>query len=91
VLHGSVNAALGVLGQQGINRLLVEGGAVTARSFWDAGMVDEVQIFRSPDCIGAGGVDALAGLELDSALQPFALREEERLGPDRLTVYEARN
>jgi len=91
VLHGSVNAALGVLGQRGINRLLVEGGAVTARSFWDAGMVDEVQIFRSPDCIGAGGVDALAGLELDSALQPFALREEERLGPDRLTVYEARN
>ena len=56
-----------------------------------AGVVDEVQIFRSPDCVGAGGVDALAGLDLDSALQPFALREEERLGPDRLTVYEARN
>ncbi len=91
VLRGSVTDALGELGRQGINRLLVEGGAMTARSFLDAGVVDEVQIFRSPDCVGAGGVDALAGLDLDSALQPFALREEERLGPDRLTVYEARN
>ena len=91
VLHGSVAAALGELGQRGINRLLVEGGAMTARSFLDASMVDEVQIFRSPDCIGAGGVEALAGLDLESALQPFALREEERLGPDRLTVYETRN
>ena len=91
VLRGNVDDAIGALGQIGMNRLLVEGGAMTARSFLDAGVVDEVQIFRSPGHIGAGGVDAVAGLDLDSALQPFALREEERLGPDRLTVYEARN
>ena len=41
---------------------------MTARSFLDAGVVDEVQIFRSPDCVGAGGVDALAGLDLDSGI-----------------------
>ncbi len=67
VLRGSVTEAVGELGRQGINRLLVEGGAMTARSFLDAGVVDEVQIFRSPDCVGAGGVDALAGLDLEPA------------------------
>jgi diaminohydroxyphosphoribosylaminopyrimidine deaminase/5-amino-6-(5-phosphoribosylamino)uracil reductase len=91
VLHGNVADAVATLGQMGINRLLVEGGAMTARSFLDAGEVDEVQIFQSPEHIGPGGINAVAGLELDSALQPFTPREEERLGPDRLTVYEARN
>ena len=32
----------------------------------------------------------LAGLTLEKALQPFALIEQEKLGGDLLTVYEAR-
>ena len=35
--------------------------------------------------------DALAGLPLDQALQPFRMCEQEKLGSDLLTVYEARN
>jgi len=74
----------------GINRLLVEGGARVARHFLEQGLVDEFHLFRAPATIGPQGVDALAGLALDDALQAFALHEQERLGADVLSVYERR-
>lgn len=89
VLRGSVAEALDYLGTKGINRLMVEGGARVARSFLEAGLVDEFHLIRSPKPLGAAGVDGLAGLPLDEALQPFALIDEEMLGSDLLTVYEA--
>jgi hypothetical protein len=45
---------------------------------------------RAAATLGPEGVDALAGLPLEQALQPFALVEQEKLGSDLLTVYEAR-
>jgi len=86
VLRGTPAEALGEM--TGINRLLVEGGARVARSFLEAGLVDEVQLYRSPVVLGPQGVDALAGLTLEEALGSYALREEETLGVDRLSVYE---
>ena len=83
VLRGTVHKVLADLGSRGINRLMVEGGAKIARSFLDAGVVDEIQLFRSPSVIGPQGVEGLTM----AALQPFAVREEERLGSDTLTVY----
>ena len=83
VLRGTVHEVLADLGSRGINRLMVEGGAAIARSFLDAGVVDEIQLFRSPSVIGPQGVEGLTM----AALQPFAVREEERLGSDTLTVY----
>lgn len=88
VLRGTIAHNLSELAGRKVNRLLVEGGAQIARSFLEAGIVDEVQLFRSPLIIGPQGVDALAGLALDDALQPFTLEEEECLGADRLNVYE---
>jgi len=90
VLRGSVQQVLAELAQKGINRLLVEGGARVARSFLEAGLVDEFHLIRSPVTLGPEGVDGLSGLALDRALQPFALLEQEKLGSDLLTVYEAR-
>lgn len=90
VLRGSVVEALAELGQRGINRLMVEGGARVARSFLEAGLVDQFHVIRSPKSLGAEGVDGLAGLPLDQALQPFDMIEQEKLGSDLLTVYEAR-
>ncbi len=90
VLRGTIPGAMVELGRLGINRLLVEGGAKIAKSFVEAGLVDEFHLFRSPREIGPSGVDALAGLTLQSALSPFVLRQEETLGADRLTVYEKR-
>lgn len=88
VLRGSVPEVLADLGRRGINRLMVEGGARVARSFLDAGAVDQFHLIRSSAVLGAQGVDALAGLTLDQALQPFTVLGQEMLGRDLLTVYE---
>jgi diaminohydroxyphosphoribosylaminopyrimidine deaminase / 5-amino-6-(5-phosphoribosylamino)uracil reductase len=91
VLRGAVPDVLQDFGARGINRLMVEGGARVARSFLEAGLVDELHLISSTVVIGGQGVDGLAGLTLDQALQPFVLREEERLGSDVLRVYERRD
>jgi diaminohydroxyphosphoribosylaminopyrimidine deaminase/5-amino-6-(5-phosphoribosylamino)uracil reductase len=83
VLRGEVAVELLKLGTRGFNRLMVEGGAITAKSFLDAGLVDELQLFRSPLIIGPDGLKGLP----DAALQAFVVREQERLGNDTLTVY----
>lgn len=84
VLRGSVNEVLSDLGRRGINRLMVEGGASLASAFLEADVVDELHLFRANLVIGSQGLDGLA----PEALQPFTLREEERLGSDTLSVYE---
>jgi diaminohydroxyphosphoribosylaminopyrimidine deaminase/5-amino-6-(5-phosphoribosylamino)uracil reductase len=88
VMRGTIPEVLEELGRKGINRLLVEGGAKVSRSFLEARQVDEVHLFRSPNEIGPQGVDALAGLTLEKALLPFVLREQEKLGADKLSAYE---
>jgi diaminohydroxyphosphoribosylaminopyrimidine deaminase/5-amino-6-(5-phosphoribosylamino)uracil reductase len=88
VLRGNVPEVLAALGARGISRLMVEGGARVARSFLSAGLVDQFQLIRSQKTLGPQGVDALAGLSLDEALQPFAVVRQEMLGSDLLTVYE---
>jgi diaminohydroxyphosphoribosylaminopyrimidine deaminase / 5-amino-6-(5-phosphoribosylamino)uracil reductase len=47
------------LATRGISSLIVEGGALLHRAFWDAGLVDRVQIFRTPATLGPGGVEWL--------------------------------
>ena len=88
VLRASVPEVLAELAARGINRLMVEGGARVARSFLEAGMVDQFHLIRAQKSLGSGGVAVLAGLPLDQALQPFHMVEQERLGDDLLTVYE---
>lgn len=90
VLRGSVQQVMADLGLRGINRLMVEGGARVAASFLEAGLVDEFHLIRSPVTLGPDGVDGLAGLDFDQALQPFRPIRQEKLGSDLLTVYEAR-
>ena len=51
-----VEKVLDILGGEGIQSLLVEGGAAVHGSFWDAGLVDEAFFFYAPLVIG--GADA---------------------------------
>ncbi len=86
----SLPAMLARLAEEGINRLMVEGGARLARAFVEAGLVDEAAIFTAPERrLGAEGVKALAGLPLERlTAEPFSQTEETPLGPDILRVYE---
>ena len=73
-----------------VNDLLVEGGSATATAFLQADLVDRILIYRAPIIVGEGkssfgyvGLDAIA-----DAHGRWTPSEEQRLGIDRLEVYE---
>ena len=73
-----------------VNDLLVEGGSATATAFLSADLVDRILIYRAPIIVGEGkssfgyvGLDAIA-----DAHGRWRLVDEQRLGVDRLEVYE---
>jgi len=79
-----------VFGLHDVNDLLVEGGSATATAFLSADLVDRILIYRAPIIVGEGkssfgyvGLDAIA-----DAHGRWAPSEEQRLGIDRLEVYE---
>lgn len=78
------------LKEEGITRVLVEGGAQVARNFLYGDLVDEVMLFRSPNPLGGDVVPALADLPLTfiEASARFRRIERRRFGPDRMSVYE---
>jgi diaminohydroxyphosphoribosylaminopyrimidine deaminase/5-amino-6-(5-phosphoribosylamino)uracil reductase len=81
---------LKVLAEQGITRLMVEGGPTVAASFVTADLVDEVALFRSPNAIGAGGINALEGLPHTALTESPRLKPigSETVGADTLELYE---
>ncbi len=84
-----LRACLELLAREGITRVLVEGGARVARGFVEAGLADEVLLFRSPEPLCGKLVPALAGLPL-SVLESsgrFRRVEQRRVGADRMTRY----
>jgi len=73
-----------------VNDLLVEGGSATATAFLSEDLVDRILIYRAPIIVGEGkssfgyvGLDAIA-----DAHGRWDLVDEQRLGVDRLEVYE---
>ncbi len=79
-----------VYGLHDVNDLLVEGGSATATAFLAEDLVDRILIYRAPIIVGEGkssfgyvGLDAIA-----DANERWRLIDEQRLGVDRLEVYE---
>ncbi|MBA3576056.1 MAG: bifunctional diaminohydroxyphosphoribosylaminopyrimidine deaminase/5-amino-6-(5-phosphoribosylamino)uracil reductase RibD [Sphingomonas sp.] len=73
-----------------VNDLLVEGGSATATAFLSEDAVDRILIYRAPIIVGEGkssfgyvGLDAIA-----DAHGRWRPADEQRLGVDRLEVYE---
>jgi diaminohydroxyphosphoribosylaminopyrimidine deaminase/5-amino-6-(5-phosphoribosylamino)uracil reductase len=73
-----------------VNDLLVEGGSATATAFLSEDLVDRILIYRAPIIVGEGkssfgyvGLDAIA-----DAHDRWRFTGEQRLGVDRLEVYE---
>jgi diaminohydroxyphosphoribosylaminopyrimidine deaminase/5-amino-6-(5-phosphoribosylamino)uracil reductase len=80
-------AVLRALGERGIVRLLVEGGAHVHGTFLDLGLADRAAIFVAPRIVGdAGAMSLAAGSGVDSVEHAWRLvRTEVRsLGPDLL-------
>ena len=79
-----------VYGLHDVNDLLVEGGSTTATAFLTEDLVDRILIYRAPIIVGEGkssfgyvGLDAIA-----DAHGRWRFVDEQRLGVDRLEVYE---
>lgn len=87
--HVGLEEVLECLGQEGITRLLVEGGPHVARSFLDADLVDEIYLFAGHGAAGPDGIDPLAGLGLEHITNnPIWIKAaEQSLGEDRMTVF----
>ena len=84
-------AALRLLADKGITRVLVEGGPRVAASLLNADLVDEAVLLRGAEAIGPAGIDALEGMPLDLSLQSrLALSGQDRLGSDTIELYERR-
>ncbi len=59
-------AALRALGDRGVTRVLVEGGAHLSAALLRRGLVDRIAWFRAPMLIGGDGIPAAAGFGVDA-------------------------
>lgn len=81
----NLTSLLRILAKQGIIHLLVEGGAATARSFLDAGLVDEIVMFVSPGILGPQGLDAFAPGKPGRGM--WRLADTKKFGKDTLLRF----
>jgi diaminohydroxyphosphoribosylaminopyrimidine deaminase/5-amino-6-(5-phosphoribosylamino)uracil reductase len=79
---------LKVLAEQGVARLLVEGGPKLAGALAAAGLVDEMVLLRGEKSIGESGIEPLEGMPLDGLTGQLRARGREKLGTDTLEIYE---
>ena len=84
--------ALKALGERGITRLLVEGGAGLAAAFFRAHLGDRLVWVHAPLAIGGDGIPAIAGLDLAalSDAPAFERLSTETIGDDVLTTFRVR-
>ncbi len=88
----TVTSPAAIAALEGVNDLLVEGGAKTAAAFLAADLVDRLLVYRAPILIG-GGTAALGDIglaTLGAAHGRWRRHDARQLGSDRLEVYERR-
>ena len=78
---------LKVLAEQGITRLMVEGGPTIAASFVAADLVDEAVLLHGEKPIGASGIDPLEGMPLERLTSRLAPQGREKLGVDSIESF----
>ena len=85
-------AALAALGEHGITRLLVEGGAGLAAAFFRARLVDRLVWVHAPLAIGGDGIPAIAELDLAALANApaFERLSTQTIGDDVLTTFGVR-
>jgi diaminohydroxyphosphoribosylaminopyrimidine deaminase/5-amino-6-(5-phosphoribosylamino)uracil reductase len=78
-------ALLESLGARGISSLVVEGGAIVARAFLSADLVDRIMLFSSDKIIGEGGI--ASPVNLSAIPDGFELDGHYMFGDDHLRQY----
>ncbi len=84
-----LTSVLEVLANQGITRVLVEGGAETHASFLRQSLCDELLIYRAPTMLGGDGKSMVGTLGVEALVQrhDFARCSTQALGLDMLEIY----
>jgi diaminohydroxyphosphoribosylaminopyrimidine deaminase/5-amino-6-(5-phosphoribosylamino)uracil reductase len=82
-----LDEVLKMLAEQGISRLMVEGGPKVAASLVSADLVDEAVLIRAGKMIG-DGLDPLEGFPLTALTNALAPRGREQLGADIIETFE---
>lgn len=78
-------AALELLGERGINDLLIEGGGTVLGAFFDAGLVDRLTVYIAPSVAGGTGAPSpVGGIGVATMPQAWQLvdRRVRQLGED---------
>jgi diaminohydroxyphosphoribosylaminopyrimidine deaminase/5-amino-6-(5-phosphoribosylamino)uracil reductase len=83
-----LDEVLKVLSEQGITRLMVEGGPTVAAAFVGADLVDEAVLLHADKTIGPDGIDGLEGMALSALTEALQSRGSEKLGADTLETFE---
>ena len=84
-----LGAVLRALAGRGITRLMIEAGPIVSAAFVNADLVDEAVVFRSPNAIGADGIDALEGLPLEALTKSprLSMTGTETAGADTIERF----
>lgn len=84
-----IAAALRILGERGLTRLLVEGGGRLIASLLAAGMIDRLVWFRAPIVIGGDGIPGAAPIGVERLAQAPRWRRigQVELGDDVMETY----
>lgn len=84
-----LRAGLAALGDAGITRLLVEGGAQVAAALLRDGLVDRIAWFHAPAVMGGDGWPAVQAFGIDAldAMPRFERRRAACVGDDMLTEF----
>ncbi|MGE6786607.1 bifunctional diaminohydroxyphosphoribosylaminopyrimidine deaminase/5-amino-6-(5-phosphoribosylamino)uracil reductase RibD [Ensifer adhaerens] len=86
---GSIGDLLTALASRGISSVMVEGGAVAARAFLDANLVDRIQLYTGPVTIGENGI--ASPFDRKSVPAGFRRVAEASYGDDLFEEYEREN
>lgn len=84
----ALDQVMKTLADEGVSRLIVEGGPIVAASLVKADLVDEVILIRSEKSIGEDGIAPLEGLPLDALTGRLKARDLEKIGSDTIETYE---
>lgn len=85
----SIPSVLEKLAEEGITRLMVEGGPTVVASFWQNRLIDELVLFQSAKQLGEQGTEAVSGVGLETVLSAPDCRLvlERLLGGDTMKTY----